>query len=215
MTHWLAGLRREHTARTFTEADALPDPFEQFRVWLSEAHDSGITQPNAMTLSTIGEDGHPDARIVLLKGIDERGLVFYTHRTSTKGRQLAAHPHAAVTFLWDPLDRQVRVRGRVEWTSANESDDYFASRPRGSQLGAIVSNQSTVIASREQLDAALADLDARAGEGPLERPQTWGGYRLLPDEFEFWQGRPNRLHDRIRYRPDEESGGWMRERLAP
>jgi pyridoxamine 5'-phosphate oxidase len=214
MSDWLADLRREHTARPFTEADALSNPFEQFERWLRDAHAAAIPQPNAMTLSTIGEDGHPDARIVLLKGLD-RGLVFYTHRTSAKGRQLGRHPHAALTFLWDPLDRQVRVRGTVEWTTDAESDSYFASRPRGSQLGAIVSNQSGVIPSRDVLESALVELTVRSGEAPLARPATWGGYRVVPDEFEFWQGRPNRLHDRLRYRRDRGGDSWIRERLAP
>jgi pyridoxamine 5'-phosphate oxidase len=214
MTEWLAGLRREHTTGAFSDADALADPFEQFRTWLGEAHAAGILQPNAMTLSTIDAHGHPDARIVLLKGFDDRGLVFYTHRTSRKGRQLEAHPHAALTFFWDSLERQVRVQGSVEWTTDAESDEYFQSRPLGSQLGAVVSNQSAVIPGRETLEDALAELVERTGDQPLERPRTWGGYRVLPSEFEFWQGRPSRLHDRIRYRPDEH-GGWVRERLAP
>jgi pyridoxamine 5'-phosphate oxidase len=140
--------------------------------------------------------------------------VFYTHRTSRKGREMAGNPHVALTFLWDGLERQVRVRGTVEWTTDAESDEYFQSRPRGSQLGAMVSNQSAVIDSREGLEAALAELAARMGDEPLERPRTWGGYRVLPAEFEFWQGRPSRLHDRIRYTPDEH-GVWHRERLAP
>ena len=166
MTDWLAGLRREHTHREFTDGDALPDPFEQLRVWLGDAHASGMLQPNAMVLSTTDEDGRPDARVVLLKGFDESGLVFYTHRTSRKGRQLAAHPHAALTFFWDALERQIRVQGLVEWTSDAESDEYFQSRPRGSQLGAVVSKQSDVVLSRESLEAALAELSARVGDGP-------------------------------------------------
>jgi pyridoxamine-phosphate oxidase len=149
MTEWLAGLRREHTTGAFADEDAHPDPFEQFRLWLGEAHASGILQANAMTLSTVDEHGHPDGRIVLLKGFDERGLVFYTHRTSRKGRQLAAQPHAALTFFWDILERQVRVLGSVEQTSDAESDEYFLSRPRGSQLGAIVSDQSAIIPDRD------------------------------------------------------------------
>src|SRR6478609_6287597 len=142
MTEWLAGLRREHTTGAFGVEDAHPDPFEQFRLWLGDAHAAGLLQANAMTLSTVDEHGHPDARIVLLKGFDTRGLVFYTHRTSRKGRQLAAQPHAALTFFWDVLERQVRVLGRVGSPTDAESDDYFHSRPRRSQLGAIVSNQS-------------------------------------------------------------------------
>ncbi len=214
MTDWLAGLRREHTTGALTDAEAHPDPFEQFRGWLGDAHAAGILQANAMTLSTVDAHGRPDARIVLLKGFDERGLVFYTHRSSRKGRQLAARPHAALTFFWDRLERQVRVQGAVEWTTDAESDEYFQSRPRGSQLGAIVSNQSAVIPGREMLEDALTRLADESGDHPLDRPRTWGGYRVLPSEFEFWQGRPSRLHDRIRYVPDTR-GGWTRERLAP
>lgn len=214
MTDWLAGHRREHTNRELTDADALPDPFEQLRVWLGDAHAAGMFQANAMVLSTIAHDGRPDARVVLLKGFDESGLVFYTHRTSRKGRQLAAHPHAALTFFWDVLERQVRVQGLVEWTSDAESDEYFQSRPRGSQFGAMISPQSEVIASRELLEQALAEITARVGDGPVQRPETWGGYRVVPAEFEFWQGRPNRLHDRIRYTLTKHAG-WLRERLAP
>jgi len=215
MTDWLAGLRREHVSGALTDAGVDADPFEQFRTWLGEAHVSGLLHANAMTLSTVDRDGMPDGRIVLLKGFDERGFVFYTHRTSRKGRQLEARPLAALTFFWDVLDRQVRVRGQVEWTSDAESDAYFMSRPRGSQLGAIVSDQSAVIDGRDALERALADLDRRAvADADIRRPDTWGGYRVRPVEFEFWQGRPNRLHDRIRYRVDE-NGAWLHERLAP
>jgi pyridoxamine 5'-phosphate oxidase len=213
MTDWLAALRREHKSGTLSDAEARPDPFEQFRVWLHDAHESGVLHPNAMTLSTTDVDGRPDGRIVLLKGFDERGFVFYTHRTSLKGRQLAANPLAALTFFWDVLERQVRVHGTTELTSDAESDEYFRSRPRGSQLGAIVSNQSEVIDTRDRLERALVDLERQIGDAPLERPATWGGYRVRPVEFEFWQGRPNRLHDRIRYRLAD--GVWVKERLAP
>ena len=214
MADWLADLRHEHTLGAFADADAHPNPFEQFRAWMTAAQGSGVLQPNAMTLSTVARDGAPDARLVLLKGFDERGLVFFTHRTSHKGEQLAANPRAALTFWWEPLERQVRVRGRVEWTSDAESDQYFDSRPRGSQLGATVSAQSEVVADRAALERALAALDARLGATVPTRPPTWGGYRLVPEEFEFWQGRPNRLHDRIRYQRRHE-GDWTRERLAP
>ena len=214
MTEWLAALRREQAHMSLADADALSDPFEQFRVWLGEAHAAGIKQPNAMTLSTVDADGRPDARMVLLKGLDDRGLVFYTNRTSPKGRQMAANPQAALTFYWDALERQVRIHGHVEWTSDDESDEYFQSRPRGSQLGAIVSEQSAVIDGRGGLEQALAGLDARTGDRPLQRPPAWGGYRVIPVSFEFWQGRPNRLHDRIRYRRENQDA-WTRERLAP
>lgn len=215
MTDWLATLRPHSPAHhSLDEGDAHGDPFEQFRVWLADARHAGIHQPNAMTLSTVDSGGWPDARVVLLKGLDDRGFVFFTNRGSTKGIQLAANPHAALTFYWDHLERQVRVRGEVEQTTDAESDEYFASRPRLSQLSAAVSSQSAVIAGREHLEEALADLDARTEEGHVERPRLWGGYRLLPVEFEFWQGRPNRLHDRIRYRFDGRHP-WLRERLAP
>lgn len=211
MADWLADLRPSRESRTLTDADVSADPFVQFAAWLEEAYAAGVAQPNAMALSTV-DDGAPDARIVLLKALDERGLVFYTHRTSQKGRQLGAVPRAALTFWWDPLERQVRVRGDVEWTTDAESDAYFRSRPRGSQLGAIVSAQSQP-AERAALHQALADLDAKTTGQPLQRPPTWGGYRVVPTEFEFWQGRANRLHDRIRYA--RQGDGWTRTRLAP
>ena len=214
MTQWLAGLRREGDIHALAETDTHADPFEQFRQWLGEAHASGLLQPNAMTISTTDADGAPDARMVLLKALDDRGFVFYTHRTSPKGVQLAARPLAALTFFWDVLERQVRIRGRVEWVTDAESDEYFASRPRGSQIGARVSPQSQIIDGRESLEQAVAAVTRDAGDAPIVRPATWGGYRVLPTEWEFWQGRPSRLHDRIRYRPDGH-GAWRRDRLAP
>jgi pyridoxamine 5'-phosphate oxidase len=214
MAEWLADLRPEHSQGSLNESDVDSDPVEQFRAWLVAAHESGVFQPNATTLSTVTPDGAPDGRVVLLKAFDRRGFVFFTHRQSAKGRQLAANPRAALTFWWETLERQVRIRGTVEWTSDKESDDYFNSRPRGSQLGAIVSPQSDVIPDRTVLERALAELDVRTPGVPPGRPAMWGGYRVIPAEFEFWQGRPNRLHDRLRYRLGSE-GVWLLERLAP
>lgn len=214
MSDSIADIRREHVLGTLSESDVHADPIEQFRAWFGETLAAGLVQPNAMTLSTVDADGRPNARVVLLKGFDESGFVFFTHRTSRKGEELAANPHAALTFFWDSLERQIRVQGSVEWTTDAESDDYFQSRPRGSQLGALISTQSAVIESREVLERALAELTAQVGDEPVQRPATWGGYRVVPTEFEFWQGRPSRLHDRIRYTLTRHSG-WVRARLAP
>ena len=212
MSDWLPELRPARESDALRDADVDPNPFVQFRGWLDAAHAAGIAQPNAMTLSTVDADG-PDARIVLLKAFDAHGFVFYTHRTSHKGRQLDAAGRAALTFWWDPLERQVRVRGRVERVSDADADDYFQSRPRGSQLSAMVSAQSQVV-SRADLEDALTQLTERTTGHPLVRPATWGGYRIVPTEFEFWQGRANRLHDRIHYQPTA-TGSWRRQRLAP
>ena len=211
MSDWIADLRPSSAGRTLGDDAVVDDPFAQFRRWLDDAHAAGVAQPNAMTLSTV-DHGAPDARIVLLKALDERGFVFYTHRTSHKGRQLAQVARAALTFWWDPLERQVRVRGDVEFTTDAESDAYFGSRPRGSQLGAIVSAQSEVV-ERQALDQALTTVEAATAGQPLARPAHWGGYRVVPTEFEFWQGRPNRLHDRIRF--FRTGSAWGRQRLAP
>jgi pyridoxamine 5'-phosphate oxidase len=186
----------------------------QFRRWYVEASSAGVPQANAMTLATVGDDGRPSARIVLLKEIDARGLVFYSNTQSRKGKELAAHPVAALVFHWHAIHRQVRVEGAVERITDAESDAYFASRPRGSQLGAIVSPQSDVIADRASLDRAIAELDAKLGDAAPQRPPHWGGFRLIPDVVELWQGRESRVHDRVRYRRDD-AGAWIRERLAP
>jgi len=194
-------------------ADLASDPLEQFRAWFSEA--AGVVEvPEAMALATATADGAPSVRMVLLKGHDERGLVFYSHYTSRKGRELEANPQAALLLHWPPLGRQVRVEGRVEPVGDAESDAYFATRPRAAQLGALASRQSTPLASREQLEERLAEVEAELGVGPVPRPPTWGGFLLVPAAWEFWQHRASRLHDRFRYERDP-SGGWRIERLFP
>jgi pyridoxamine 5'-phosphate oxidase len=189
------------------------DPLEQFRHWFSEASDV-LEAPNAMALATAASDGAPSVRMVLLKGVDERGLVFYSHHTSRKGRELEANPQAALLFHWSALGRQVRVEGRVEDVSADESDSYFATRPRDAQLGALVSRQSEPLGSRAELEERLAEVESEIGEGPVPRPPTWGGFLLIPAAWEFWQHRASRLHDRFRYEA-EPSGGWRIDRLFP
>jgi pyridoxamine 5'-phosphate oxidase len=202
-------------AHALTEDDLLPDPIALVARWLAEAHAAELDQPDAMTLATSTPDGRPSARVVLLRGIDARGFAFFTNYESRKGRELDANPRAALVLLWTPLQRQVRVTGAVARLSAEESDAYFATRPRGSQLGAWVSEQSRPLARREQLDERWAALDARyGGDEPVPRPPHWGGYRVEPDEIEVWQGRANRLHDRFAYARTAD-GGWDRVRLQP
>jgi pyridoxamine 5'-phosphate oxidase len=194
-------------------AEVASDPIEQFRGWLADARAADIYEAEAMTVATVDADGRPSSRYVLLRGLDHRGFCFYTNYESAKARQLDARPHAALTFGWLAIHRSVRVEGRAERLPAAESDAYFASRPRGAQLGAWASPQSTVIEGREQLDRALAAAEARYGDGPVPRPEHWGGFLVRPERVEFWEGRPNRLHDRVRYERDGE--GWRIERLAP
>jgi pyridoxamine 5'-phosphate oxidase len=210
----IAHLRREHKRPPLDPAGLDPDPFVQFGHWMKDALEAGITLPNAMTLSTAGADGVPSARTVLLKGFDERGFVFYSNYESRKGLELEANPNASIVFYWSPLERQASVVGGVTRVSSEESDQYFASRPLGSKLGAWASRQSRVIESRAELEHHLVELQERYAEGEVPRPPYWGGYRLAPTSFEFWQSRPNRMHDRFRYRRDE-SGGWVTERLSP
>lgn len=208
----IAALRKSYEKAELDEAASAADPLQQFQRWFEEAVAAQVPEPNAMTLATVGEDGRPSTRIVLIKGFDARGFVWYTNYESRKGRELAAQPMAALQFHWVELERVVRIEGRVEKTSAEESDAYFASRPLDSRLGAWASPQSRVIASRAVLVSAAAAAAARHLLNP-PRPPHWGGYRLVPDTFEFWQGRKSRLHDRLRYRLD--GGSWLRERLAP
>jgi pyridoxamine 5'-phosphate oxidase len=196
--------------------DLDPDPFAQLADWLEEARGSGLLDPWAMALATVSPDGWPSCRMVLMRGHDQRGLVFYTDYGSPKAADLAAEPRAAATFFWDPLHRQVRVTGRVERVSAEESDAYFAGRPKGHQLSAWSSDQSRPIADRAALEARSRAAEARfAGvDGPLPRPERWGGFRLVPITFEFWHGRQDRLHDRLRYERGRD-GEWRRQRLMP
>ncbi len=209
----LADLRSEYKRAALDRADVDADPLLQFSAWLDEALRAAVREPTAMTLATAGAGGQPSARIVLLKGLDARGFVFYTNLDSAKGRELAANPRAALVFFWAELERQVRVEGEVEEVAAADSDAYFRSRPRASRLSAMASPQSAPIASRDVLEARIEEL-ARAHPGDdLPRPPRWGGYRVVPRALEFWQGRPSRLHDRLRY--DRAGDGWTLARLAP
>lgn len=200
--------------RTLEDSDLLDDPIELFRRWFDEAARSGMPQVNAMTLATVAADGRPSARVVLLKGVDDRGFQFFTNYESRKGGELTANPHAALVFLWIPLERQVRVTGDVVRLSAEESDAYFASRPRGSQVGAWASEQSRPLPRREELEERWRGLEEQYGHGPVPRPAHWGGFLVVPREIEFWQGRENRLHDRFVY-TRAAGGGWQRQRLQP
>ena len=208
----LAQLRKSYERAALDEEASEADPLKQFEAWLAQALDAKLPEPNAMTLATVGADGRPSTRIVLIKGLDARGIVWYTNYDSRKGRELAAHPFAALQFHWVELERVVRIEGRVEKVSDEESDAYYASRPLDSRIGAWASPQSQVIASRAVLVASAARYSAQFLLNP-PRPPHWGGYRLVPDRWEFWQGRPSRLHDRLRYRID--GGHWVRERIAP
>jgi pyridoxamine 5'-phosphate oxidase len=208
----LAGIRRDYEVLGLSEADVLADPLAQFRRWFDEARAVGLPEPNAMALATVDAAGQPAARTVLLKGLDRRGLTFFTNLESRKARELAANPKAALLFWWQAQARQVRFEGVIEAVEDAEADAYFASRPRGSQIGAWASAQSSVIAGRAALEAAEREIAARF-PGEVPRPPFWGGYRLVPGCVEFWQGRLNRLHDRLHY--SRRADGWTIERLAP
>ena len=206
-------MRREYARAALAEADVDADPVVQFGRWFEQATQAGLLEPHAMTRATATPEGRPSARRVLLRGFDERGFCFYTNYESRKGAELAANPRAALVFWWGELERQVRIEGRVERTSRAESEAYFASRPPGSQLSAAASPQSRVVEDRAALERRVAELATGAPDGQVPLPDFWGGYRLTHEVVEFWQGRPNRLHDRLRYR--RAGDDWKIERLAP
>lgn len=211
----LADLRQSYEKNTLLEADAAASPFDQFTRWFDEALAAQVPEPNAMTLATVDAQGRPSARIVLLKGADEHGFVFYTNFESRKGMELAGNERACLLFFWQALERQVRIEGRVVKATEAEADAYYRSRPRGSRIGAWASRQSQPM-TREELERRTREFEQRYGDDP-PRPPHWGGYRLIPDRFEFWQGRPSRLHDRLVYEPcgAAASDGWSITRLAP
>jgi pyridoxamine 5'-phosphate oxidase len=210
----IASIRKDYTKQTLTEAEVYADPFLQFTKWWNQAVESNIDEVNALTLATASSDGIPSARIVLLKGYDDTGFVFYTNYESYKAQQIAENPRACLLFFWKELERQIRITGVIEKVSDKENDEYFFSRPEGSMIGAWASPQSHVIKNREWLEEKVAEITAQFAGKEMKRPQHWGGYRIKPVDFEFWQGRSNRLHDRIQYTMAKD-GSWLIERLAP
>lgn len=214
MDNTIADLRKDYSLQDLSETQVSNNPFRQFKLWFEQALAAQLPEPNAMTIATTTPDGKPSARMVLLKDFDERGFVFFTNYNSRKGQELAENPQAALVFWWAELERQVRILGRVEKTSENESDKYFYSRPANSRLGAWVSNQSEVIASRNVLEQRWQDFQRQYDNQEIHRPPHWGGLRVIPSEIEFWQGRPSRLHDRLLYTP-LDNGSWQIQRLSP
>lgn len=209
----LAGIRKEYSLEELSISNVDPDPFVQFDSWMNEALLAELPEPTAMTLSTVSSKGRPSSRLVLLKGFDSKGLVFFTNYESQKGRELIENPFAALNFFWPELERQIRINGRASKVSSAESDEYFASRPFTSRIGAWASDQSQPLTSKSVLIAKVAALSAKYAIGGVPRPPHWGGFRIEPDHFEFWQGRPSRLHDRICY--TLKDGEWSIERLSP
>lgn len=210
----IADLRRDYALASLEVTNVVADPIAQFSTWFANASEARIAEPNAMTLATLGPDGAPDARIVLLKGVDSRGFTFFTDYRSQKGRDLLSHPRAALVFFWPELERQVRIRGSVVPLAPEESATYYDSRPRGSRIGAWASEQSSVIADRTVLETRVREVEAEyPGDSAPPLPPHWGGYLVAPTQLEFWQGRQSRLHDRIRYRLD--ASAWILERLSP
>lgn len=211
----ISELRREYRYAGLTREQLDPDPIKQFEHWFQEAHDNGLDNPNALSLATVGHDGMPGLRTVLLKSFDDQGFVFYTNYGSRKAGQIAENPQAAMLFHWLEFDRQVKIQGQVEKVSLAESMRYFATRPRGSQIGAWCSQQSAPVGSRTLLQQAFESMQKKFAGGEIPVPDFWGGYRVRPQLIEFWQGRENRLHDRFEYRSGSEAGSWIIERLCP
>ncbi len=209
----LQNLREEYSKHALDEKEVDNNPFNQFSVWFKEAIDAEVPEPNAMTLSTVDSESKPHSRIVLLKGFDESGFVFYTNQASDKGEEIKANPNVALCFFWIELERQVRIEGTAQKTSSQESEAYFKVRPFKSQIGALASEQSKKVPDREFLENTFRELEQKYSESEVPKPESWGGYRILPESFEFWQGRRSRLHDRIKYELSE--GNWTIKRLSP